>query len=264
MSRWVFALAILLVPQLQPKLAFDVAAIKPVTQAVNANRNGCRGIDTKLPPNDPKNGIPLGHCVSSGARADALLTTAYGIRPALLRGTPAWATGSTGERFDLDAKAENPETATEQQLREMLQTLLADRFKLRYRREIQEVAGFHLVVDKGGPKILTMTGMEEPYDLKVIDQKARLTATRTSMSSLAQALSTFNLCLGAPLSAVTDKTNLKGVFAFTMKWTQCRGDVVPGSDDTVPYALKELGLKLESGKVPMEFFVIENLERPAN
>src|SRR5262245_47541957 len=124
----------------QTKPAFEVAVIKPVTQAVNANRNGCRGIDTKIPPEDPQNGIHLGRCLFTGARADALITNAYGIRPAILRGIPNWATGSTGERFALDAKAENPETVTEDQLRKMLQTLLADRFKLRYRRETQEVA----------------------------------------------------------------------------------------------------------------------------
>jgi len=264
MVRWVILLALLLTTQSQPKPLFEVAVIKPVAQPVNANRSGCRGIDTQFPVNDPRNSIPLGRCVFSGTRADSLITNAYGLRPAQLRGTPNWATGSTGERFALDAKAEKPETTTEQQLREMLQSLLADRFKLRYRRDTLDVDGFHLVLEKDGPKFQTVAGDEEPYDLKVVDLRATLTATRTSMSSLAQALSTFNLCLGAPLSPVADKTGLKGVFAFTMRWTQCRGDIIPGSDGTIPYALKELGLKLGSGKVPVEFFIIENMERPVD
>jgi uncharacterized protein (TIGR03435 family) len=49
-----------------------------------------------------------------------------------------------------------------------------------------------------------------------------------------------------------------------MKWTQCRADagVAPGADNTIPYALKELGLKLESAKVPQEVFVVDSVEKP--
>jgi uncharacterized protein (TIGR03435 family) len=146
----------------------------------------------------------------------------------------------------------------------MLQSLLVERFKLKFHRETLDVSGFALLVDKTA-KLQAALGEEEPYVLKVEVPFATLTATRTSTATLAKALSGFNLCLGTPLSPVVDKTGLQGVFSFTMKWTQCRGDagIAPGSDNTIPYALKELGLKLESAKVPQEVFVIDSVEKPA-
>jgi uncharacterized protein (TIGR03435 family) len=54
--------------------------------------------------------------------------------------------------YRLDAKAENTETATTEQLREMLQNLIIDRFKLKAHRYTEERPGYFLVVAKNGPK----------------------------------------------------------------------------------------------------------------
>ena len=116
----------------------------------------------------------------------------------------------------------------------MLQALLVERFKLKFHRETQDVPGFALVIDKAS-KLQAAKGDEEPYVLKVEVPLATLTATRTSTATLAKALSGFNLCLGTPLSPVIDKTGLQGVFSFTMKWTQCRGDAESRPEQTTQF-----------------------------
>ena len=49
-----------------------------------------------------------------------------------------------------------------------------------------------------------------------------------------------------------------------MSWIQCRGENVPWSDNTILYALKELGLKLESAKVPQQIFFIDSIAKPVD
>src|SRR5262249_31045275 len=55
--------------------------------------------------------------------------------------------------FQVEATAEIPSTTTVEQLRQMVQTMLADRFKLSFHWETQNVPGYALVVAKRGPKL---------------------------------------------------------------------------------------------------------------
>jgi uncharacterized protein (TIGR03435 family) len=61
----------------------------------------------------------------------------------------------------MDAKAENRENATTGQLREMVQSVMIDRFKLKAHRYTEERPGYFLVVAKGGPKFKETSGDEE-------------------------------------------------------------------------------------------------------
>src|SRR2546421_6397376 len=62
----------------------------------------------------------------------------------------------TNERYDIVAKATGP--ASDDELRAMLQALLADRFKLKLRRETKEFSMYALVVGKNGPKLQQAAG----------------------------------------------------------------------------------------------------------
>src|SRR5947208_14535718 len=76
-----------------------------------------------------------------------LLIRAYRIKPYQLSG-PEW---MRKQRFDIMAKT--PEGASAERLPEMLQTLLADRFKLTIHRETKDLPVYALVVGKNGIKL---------------------------------------------------------------------------------------------------------------
>jgi uncharacterized protein (TIGR03435 family) len=89
-----------------------------------------------------------------GARVDIgslsladLIRIAYRVKPYQVSG-PDW---MSGERFDVRAKL--PEGASQEQVPEMLQALLAERFKLTIHRQTKEQNVYALVVGKGGPKL---------------------------------------------------------------------------------------------------------------
>jgi uncharacterized protein (TIGR03435 family) len=57
------------------------------------------------------------------------------------------------ERFDVQAKAEDPAKATEQKLLTMLQNLLIDRFQMKFHRRPAETSGFALTIAQNGPHL---------------------------------------------------------------------------------------------------------------
>ncbi len=76
-----------------------------------------------------------------------LIRIAYKVKSYQVQG-PEW---MSGERFNISAKL--PEGAKEDQVPEMLQTLLAERFKLTIHRQSKEQNVYALVVAKGGAKL---------------------------------------------------------------------------------------------------------------
>jgi uncharacterized protein (TIGR03435 family) len=102
----------------------------------------------------------------SDARLSHLIVIAYGLNSikglsgiGLIEGAPDWVINGD-ERFTIQAKAEDPTNVTQGQLLEMLQTLLAERFKLKFHRQSREVPGFALVVARNGPKLQEAKGDE--------------------------------------------------------------------------------------------------------
>ena len=85
-----------------------------------------------------------------------LLYLAFNVRPTQIKG-PDWLVkvdpiaAMTATRFDIHAKL--PSGATKEQVPQMLQALLAERFKLAFHRESQEQNVYALVVGKNGAKL---------------------------------------------------------------------------------------------------------------
>jgi uncharacterized protein (TIGR03435 family) len=76
-----------------------------------------------------------------------LIRVAYNVKPYQIQG-PDW---MSSERFDVVANL--PEGASKEQVPQMLQALLAERFQLKAHRESKEHSVYALVVGKNGPKL---------------------------------------------------------------------------------------------------------------
>lgn len=83
------------------------------------------------------------------------------ITDSLLVGGPDW---MNAERFDIRAKAERPSSVDE--LHEMFRTLLADRFKLTFRRETRTLPAFVLSVDKSGSR-MKPNESPDPFEIPI-------------------------------------------------------------------------------------------------
>jgi len=226
--------------------AFEVASIK-----VSTEPPGHSGVHTNPGYLRIQNGS-LKQCVMD----------AYGVQSFQVSGGPDW---FELQRFEIDARTEGP--ADDDQLKLMLRTLLADRFRLAFHRENRPVMGYALVLAKGGLKI--KPNEASGHHTTHHDRNA-FTAQNMSMERLAATLSEV---LRTP---VADATGVPGDFDISLAWApeelRARADgtgqpaPVPNASSvpTLPEVLQQqLGLKLEARKVNMEVLVIDRAEKPA-
>jgi uncharacterized protein (TIGR03435 family) len=132
----------------ETKLEFEVASIKP------SDMPGGRGVIRVGPQGGPGSGDP-GRVNYMFSTIRDLLVNAYDVKRYQISGGPGWV---DSERFDIVAKV--PEGATREQVRVMLQNLLAERFKLALHRETKELPMYALVVSGKGSRLKPSTATE--------------------------------------------------------------------------------------------------------
>jgi uncharacterized protein (TIGR03435 family) len=254
---------------------FEVASIK---------------VNTRSSPVDPGNGpvsiITLNFLrgIASSSRGGRfnmervpltfLIELSYNIKNDQLLGAPSWA---TNDRYEVTAKAEG--NATFEQMRPMLQSLLADRFKLALHRETKEAPVYELAATRGGLKIIaskegscTTVDPNSPpppnpnspppcgsVRRALLSSGARIEAVGLTMPKLIEILSD---TVGR---TIIDKTGFTGTFDVRLEFAPDEA-ISSGlsSGPSIFTALQEqLGLRLEGAKGPVEVLVIDHVERPS-
>jgi uncharacterized protein (TIGR03435 family) len=177
-----------------------------------------------------------------------------------ISGGPRW-TETTA--FDVDARAESP-SATTQDLLAMLRDLLASRFHLTFHRETRETTALALSVSKNGHKLGPGDAQGKPAFVAAPTMRGENVPVTTLANFLTQRL-------GRP---VVDRTGLTGVYDFSLTWSPDPTEFLPNgasvggsaADQSYPSlttALQEqLGLRLESRRLPIETFVIDSIDMP--
>ena len=167
--------------------------------------------------------------------------------------------------YDITAKAEGDGAPTRDQFRQMLQTLLADRFKLKVHREQVETPVYALIVAKGGPKFKASSPDADPtvhVTCNPCSSNYVVTMPRGTMEDLARHLS------GAGGRPVVDQTGLAGTFdiklTYKPEYTRSSGAEPDLNLISVFTAVQDqLGLKLEPSKAPIEMLVVDHVEKPS-
>lgn len=193
-----------------------------------------------------------GRLVITNGSLKTLIRNAYGVLSFQLANEPGWL---DTEMYDIEAKTGTPEKISDDDLKPLLQSLLADRFHLKVHWETREGTVYALLVDKGGPKFKASSGDLKPgMNTNKGPDKAKMTGTAETMAVLASNL-------GNQLGRfAVDKTGLTGAYDFTFEWD--RQSTADSTGPSLFTALKEqLGLRLESQKGQVEMLVIDNAER---
>jgi uncharacterized protein (TIGR03435 family) len=192
--------------------------------------------------------VSRGRVVMENVSMKKVILNAYGIpddRDYALIG-PGWL---ATERFDVDATF--PGNTPPEQLRLMLQSLLAERFKLALHKETRQLPMYAFTVAKGGPKIHPV----EEGQPKTSGSAGHMEATRIGMRKLADLLARQE---GVP---VTDSTGLAGVFDLTLDWSPDNASPSDSGASIFSALQEQLGLKLETRKGPVEVVVIDAVEK---
>jgi uncharacterized protein (TIGR03435 family) len=152
--------------------------------------------------------------------------------------------------------------------RQMVQQLLAERFKLAVHWETKELPVYALVIAKGGAKLAASTVKDDGTNIS--SGNGRMTAKGVTMEKLTQSLTQI---LSTELGRVViDKTGIEGKYDLALTWSPEKNSaaMANASNEGSPRgpsiftALQEqLGLKLESKKGPLEALVIDHIEQPS-
>jgi uncharacterized protein (TIGR03435 family) len=239
------------------KPAFEVATIKPSKPeertSLLVNRSGMLN--------------------TTNTSVSDLIKFAYDVHPRQITGAPSWL---ESEKFDVTGKPDTAGIPSINQLKTMLQGLLADRFELKFHRDKKEMSVYAITVAKGGIKMtkddsnpngLPGFGGGGPRGMMVRNSTMAEFAGILQLNMLEQ--------------PVVDQTGLgAGRYDFILKWTPDAAQLAkmggpppngapPAADDPdAPPDLfsafeQQLGLKLQSTKAPAEVLVIDRVEKPS-
>ena len=278
-------------------LKFEAVALRPIPQTV---QNGsadrlfrCRGVDglfhattgmlqnlvvlsTELAALPPAATVPLGRCVGM-VHPRQMVAQAYKIPipTKQIVSNLAWP-----DIYQIEAKAPNPGTVTKEQLRQMLQSLLTDRYAFKMHWETREGPGCILRVGTSGPKFKETSGEEEisPTTLPRGGQSATTVKGKLRLRTFADSL--WMLAGGIP---VVDQTGLTGIYDLTL--TIDLGGGGPGDGAAPPAGgagrggspagrvacsrelsdslEKQLGLTWQRATVPVEYLIVDHIEKPS-
>jgi uncharacterized protein (TIGR03435 family) len=207
-----------------------------------------------------------------------LIAKAYGIDHPRISGGPPWV---LSDHFEVIATL--PQNTLSDRIPLMLQALLAERFRLVVRRDSRITRIYALVPAKGGPKL-------KPSRTEDSASPGRNPTPISSAPILMRPNGAFGICCGKAqlnrvsmegfavlLSAesdrpVRDETGIQGVYDISLDWTPEAAAPQPGRDTveapsptgpSIHTAVQEqLGLRLEPRSVPLEYLVIEHVEKP--
>jgi len=212
----------------------------------------------------------------------SLVCMAYGLSDYQVSGGPGWV---DSDYYDVNAKMDDSTMEMLGKLapgqaqlmrQQMLQAVLAERFKLTIHRETKQVPVFTLVVAKSGPKMHPSAPTtaaadgnngpngQRPQGMMRMGWETdamTLTAEGISMEGFTPQLA------GMLRSTVENKTGLKGNYDFTLRYTPDEVRDAMNSSSFAPPIFaavqEQLGLKLESRKGLSEALVIDQVERPS-
>jgi uncharacterized protein (TIGR03435 family) len=258
MKHWIASIlclpAVVAIAQNAPaQIAFEVASIKPASPQPMGRM--LTGMNT--------DGSMLRY---SNASLKDVIRMAYRVQDTQVEG-PDWLSNA---RFDIQAKL--PDGSTRDQVPEMLQTLLADRFKLALQSDIKERRIYALVVGKGGPKLKAADSANDVAPragvaMTMGSEGVHVTTPAATLTALAETISRFS---DRP---VVDMTGIPGRYDFDLVFSPDTLGALPasrsggasealGTSSTSIYeSVRDYGLKLEPRKAPMNVLRIDHIER---
>jgi uncharacterized protein (TIGR03435 family) len=201
---------------------------------------------------------PGGRFRASASTLKFLLEWAYGIQPSQHSGGPSWL---DTDRYDVVAKAEgNP---SDEQHKLMLQTLLTERFQLKFHQEKKKLPVYVVSLGKNAPKLFPPKH-DEIHSIRIVPQmdpehkivSYHVVAARFSLSQLTD---TFARQMGR---VFVNETGLSGDYDFTLDLTPDENRPNPLDPSILITAMRDqLGLSLKSQDALVDVLVIDNAEK---
>jgi uncharacterized protein (TIGR03435 family) len=224
--------------------AFEVASVRPLD-----GPGCCIDITTAGP-----------RLTAVGESLWGLIAYAYDLKGYQIGSSPA-ASAFRNTYYEIQAEADGDTTPTKAEFREMLQALLADRFKLVVHHEKREMPVYALVVGKDGPKFKESAPNAISSGSVGGDGRNQIvTLSKATMDAVAEQLRVF---ADRP---VVDKTGLTGTYDIKLEatlWFAMSHDPQEGDISVFNAVQQQLGLKLVRETDMFDVLVVDHVEKPS-
>ena len=256
-----------------PETAWEIPELPPPPARMAANAKPAFEVATIRPsdPAHPEQIITLrgAEVITTNVTVHALINLAYWLHPKQLTGGPAW---TESDKFDVAGKPDAPGQPNVDQMKMMLQKLLADRFQFKFHFEKRELSVYAITIAKTGAKLIK--SQDDPKGIPGWSFGRTPSGTRITFRNapLSQVTAVLQNSMDKP---VVDQSGLSERYDFTVTFTPdpaqaaLMGVPLPAADnpDAAPDLFtafeQQLGLKLESTKAPVDVMVVDKVERPS-
>jgi uncharacterized protein (TIGR03435 family) len=230
------------------RLTFDVAAIRPSKEAT---------LNGGIKPEAGGQGY-----TAKNITVKLMISLMYKVPMRQITGGPAWL---NDERFDVEARTDTPYNVDD--LHTMFQNLLVDRFGLKFHKETKEGNVYALTIAPSGLKMKANDSAQD-FRIPINGPPQHTVGVRVPMVHFCWWLGQNLQDDGRP---VVNETGLTGNYDFALTF---RPQLPPGAADNLPEEVRDLpsiftalrdqlGLKLTAQKGPVEYYVIDDVQKPS-
>jgi uncharacterized protein (TIGR03435 family) len=238
----------------QTATEFEVASVKQLDQSIAPGQNdlsfvGASGRLAKI----------SGNRVTLTGTLHTIMAAAYGVKGYQITGLPSWADSLI---FAIAANTAGDSAPTQEQIRPMLQSLLADRFQLKLHRDTKDLPVYHMTLVPGKKNsTLKPAAPEETFTWNLTPQPGGAFRSKATRESIGDFVQLVGVSADRP---VIDKTGLTGDIDYDIVVSQQDARTPDDVNRAILDAVKDqLGVKLESAKEPIELLVVERVEKPS-
>ena len=224
-----------------PPASFEVASVRlasPVTPEEMVRGAG----------KSPVSAFPTNLFTARKLTLPLLVSMAYGVDSRYILNSPDW---FDTQNYDVEARVEGGQKLTYDEMKPLLQHLLEERFGLVTHWTTKPSEGYELVVAKNGPKL--------------VKSKVQVAFGGYLLTNGMDFRDCSMICLAGMLThpigyPVVDKTGISGTYDIKMSYAPANK---PDSNlpDIFTALQEQLGLKLERAKVPVQYLVIDHVNR---
>ena len=228
---------------------FEVASVKQLDRSLQPGE-----LDLSFVGTSGKPFKIFGNRITIQGTLRRLIAAAYGVKDYQISTAPGWADSLV---YDVAAKSEGDATPTQEQVRPMLQALLADRFQLKLHHDTKELPVYHLIQAKKTSAFHPALP-DETFSWNLTPGPGGTQRSKATKESIGDFVQLTGVSADRPL---IDKTGLTGDidYEILINYEGARTQV------DVNRAIKDqLGFKLETAKNPIELLVVDHVEKASD
>jgi uncharacterized protein (TIGR03435 family) len=233
---------------------FDVASVKQLdpSQSVQPGRPDLSFVG--------KSGKPFqieGHRVTVQGTARTLIADAYDVRDYQVAAAPGWADTLM---YAITAEVSGDSIPTQDQVRPMLKSLLADRFQLKLHTDTKELPVYHLTRPKKS-NLLKEAEPGESFSWNLTQTPGGTLRSKATKESIGDFVQLVGVSTDRP---VIDKTGLTGDIDYDILISPPEFRTPQDLNREIVYAvIDQLGLKLEPAKDSIGILVVDQISKPS-